>query len=364
VIAGIQQIGLGVTDAALVFAWYRRWLGMDIRIFDEAAPARLMTRYTGGTVHSRRAILAVNLNGGAGFEIWQFTSRTAQPPSFDVELGDVGILSARVKAEDVALTHKRLADGAGVWTSPVRRDPSGAPHFWLRDPWGNLLQVVRGSDWFADGDWVETARRWMGLGSPVATVTGGLSGCLIGVADVERALPVYRDLLGFDRVLYDECGVFDDLAGLPGGDRPLRRVLLGHSAPRQGAFSALLGSGQLELVSSETWPGRSIFAGRCWGDLGFIHLCFDVRDMDGWHAHCAAAGFPFTIDSASSFDMGDAAGRFAYFEDPDGTLIELVETHRLPVLKRLGLYVDLRGRDPARPLPTLLLKALAFNRVR
>ena len=363
-IAGIQQIGLGVTDAPRVFAWYRRWLGMDIRIFDEAAPARLMTRYTGGTVHSRRAILAVNLNGGAGCEIWQFTSRASQPPSFDVELGDLGILSARVKAEDVTRAHRRLADGADVWTSPLRRDPSDAPHFWMRDPWGNLLQVVRGSDWFADGTWVETAGRWIGLGSPVAGVTGGLSGCLIGVSDVERALPVYRDLLGFNRVVYDERGVFDDLAGLAGGDRPLRRVLLGHSAPRQGAFSALLGSGQIELVMSEARPGRPIFADRLWGDLGFIHLCFDVWNMDGWQARCAAAGFPFTVDSASSFDMGDAAGRFAYFEDPDGTLIELVETHRLPVLKRLGLYVNLRGRDPARPLPTLLLKALAFNRVR
>jgi catechol 2,3-dioxygenase-like lactoylglutathione lyase family enzyme len=232
----------------------------------------------------------------------------------------------------------------------------------LRDPWGNLLQVVRGSDWFADGDWVEAARRRMGLGSRVAALTGGLSGCLIGVSDIERALPVYRDLLGFDRVVYDERGVFDDLAGLPGGDRPLRRVLLGHSTPRQGALSALLGSGQLELVMSEARPGRPIFANRFWGDLGFIHLCFDVWDMDGWQARCAAAGFPFTIDSASSFDIGNASGRFAYFEDPDGTLIELVETHRLPVLKRLGLYVDLRRRDPARPLPTLLLKALGLTR--
>src|SRR5262249_53902120 len=163
VIAGIQQIGLGVTDAALVFAWYRRWLGMDIRIFDETARARLMTCYTGGTVHSRRAILAVNLNGGAGCEIWQFTSPASQPPSFDVELGDLGILSARVKAEDVTRAHRRLADGADVWMSPLRRDPSDAPHFWMRDPWGNLLQVVRGSDWFADGTWVETGGRWIGL---------------------------------------------------------------------------------------------------------------------------------------------------------------------------------------------------------
>ena len=31
--------------------------------------------------------------------------------------------------------------------------------------------------------------------------------------------------------------------------------------------------------------------------------------------------------------MGDAAGQFAYIEDPDGTLIEFVETHKVPLVK-------------------------------
>jgi len=34
--------------------------------------------------------------------------------------------------------------------------------------------------------------------------------------------------------------------------------------------------------------------------------------------------------------MGEASGHFAYVEDPDGTLIEFVETHKIPIIKKLG----------------------------
>ena len=43
---------------------------------------------------------------------------------------------------------------------------------------------------------------------------------------------------------------------------------------------------------------------------------------------------------------------------------ELVETHRLPVLKRLGWYADLRRRPPRKPLPRLVIRALGLTRVR
>ena len=33
--------------------------------------------------------------------------------------------------------------------------------------------------------------------------------------------------------------------------------------------------------------------------------------------------------------MGEAAGHFSYIQDPDGTLIEFVETHKVPILKKL-----------------------------
>jgi len=62
--------------------------------------------------------------------------------------------------------------------------------------------------------------------------------------------------------------------------------------------------------------------------------------------------------------MGDAAGQFAYIEDPDGTLIEFVETHKIPLLKKLNLSLDLRKRDPEKPLPKWMLGMLRFMRVK
>ena len=61
---------------------------------------------------------------------------------------------------------------------------------------------------------------------------------------------------------------------------------------------------------------KKLFHNRYWGDPGFIHLCFDVQGMDALKEECESKGYPFTVDSASSFDMGEAAGRFTYIEDP------------------------------------------------
>ena len=65
-----------------------------------------------------------------------------------------------------------------------------------------------------------------------------------------------------------------------------------------------------------------------------------------------------------SFDMGEAAGNFSYIEDPDGALIEFVETHKIPIMKKLGWYLDLRKRKAAKALPDWMLKTLAFNRIK
>ena len=86
--------------------------------------------------------------------------------------------------------------------------------------------------------------------------------------------------------------------------------------------------------------------------------------MDALKAHRAVSGHPFTVDSGQCFAMGDTAGRFARVEDPDGTLIEFVETWRLPKMKKWGFSVDLRRCLPGKPLPRLLLRGLGLNRVK
>ncbi|ARA93391.1 glyoxalase [Rhodothermaceae bacterium RA] len=347
-ISGIQQIGIGVPDVEAAWAFYRAAFGMDVPVFQDAAEAPLMTPYTGGTVHRRTATLALNLQGGSGFEIWQFTSRTPQGPAFDVQLGDLGLFAARIKTRDVAQAHRFFEKARPEALSPIAPNPAGTQHFFLTDPMGLTFDVVPGEAWFGNG----------------RHPTGGPCGMLIGVSDVDRARMLYTDLLGYDEVVYDETGTFADFASLPGGHGRFRRVLLAHRALRRGPFARLLGPSRLELVQALDRTPRTIFEGRFWGDLGFIHLCFDVQGMDALKQACEAAGFPFTVDSADSFDMGEAAGRFGYIEDPDGTLIEFVETHRMPVLKKLGWYLDLRKRPHGRPLPDWMLKALALNRVR
>jgi hypothetical protein len=125
-----------------------------------------------------------------------------------------------------------------------------------------------------------------------------------------------------------------------------------------------LGSSVIELIKVKGRAPHKIFENRFWGDLGFIHLCFDIKDMQALKKHCAACGHPFTVESNPDFDMGDAAGQFAYIEDPDGALIEFVETHKIPVMKKINWYLNLDKMNPQKALPSWMLKALRFNRVK
>ena len=90
-------------------------------------------------------------------------------------------------------------------------------------------------------------------------------------------------------------------------------------------------------------------------------------DMIDLKKKCAAAGYPFTVDSCpndENFDMGESSGRFAYIEDPDGSLIELVETHKVTVLKRPHIAIDLHHRDPDNAFPKFMFRLMGLRRVK
>jgi catechol 2,3-dioxygenase-like lactoylglutathione lyase family enzyme len=180
--------------------------------------------------------------------------------------------------------------------------PDQSEHTWIRDPYQNLFQIVKGESWFSNGK----------------NPTGGFCGVIIGVSYIDASLPLYVAALGFSEVVYDETGTYPDLQ--PG--ITYRRVLLRKKQTNRGAFSKLFGHTDIELVQMLDQKPRKIFEDRFWGDLGFIHVCFDVNNMNLLKEQCEELGYEFTVDSASTFDMGEAAGRFSYIEDPDGTLIE------------------------------------------
>lgn len=338
-------MGIGIPNVHEAWEWYRLNFSMDIPVFEEAATADLMLPYTGGKPHDRHAILALNLQGGGGFEIWQYTSRTPQAPEFTPHIGDLGINICKMKTPNAEKAFAEFDEDFKI-SKQVETAPNGTKHFFVNDPYGNVFQVVEASNWFN----LKTAN------------TGGVYGAIIGVTDLESSKRFYGDILGYDTVVVEDEGIFDDLQALPNGSSRFKRVILKHSESRKGGFSQLLGESQIELIQDLSNPGRKIFENRFWGDLGYIHLCFDVIDMQGLKKHCEAAGHPFTVDSSNSFDMGEAAGHFSYIEDPDGTLIEFVETHKIPIFKRIGWYLDLRKRDASKPLPKWMLKSLSLNR--
>lgn len=349
VISGIQQIGIGIPDVYKATDWYRKYFGMDIKVFEDAATAELMLPYTGGKPHDRTAILSLNMKGGGGFEIWQYTSRTPQPAEFDLMMGDLGINCGKIKSIDVAKTFEEMTEAGLNVITPLEKNPAGDFNFFVKDLYGNIWQVVKGREFFK---------------KKTPSTTGGVVGAVIGSTDIEKTRTLYSDVLGYDEVVYDETGNFADYSGLPGGDETYRRVLLRHSKPREGGFSQMFGPTEIELIEVKKREPRKIFKDRFWGDLGFIHLCFDIQGMDALEKDLESHGFPFTVDSANSFDMGEAAGRFTYVEDPDGTLIEFVETHKVPIMKKIGWYIDMTKRDPRKNLPNWMIGALRFSRMK
>lgn len=347
---GIQQLGVGVIDVQEGFTWYKKHFGMDIKMFEEAAMAELMLPHTNGLPRERHAILALNMQGGGGFEVWQHTGKKPTPQTFEVQIGDLGISIGKVKSMDIQKTFEKFNECKLEILTQIVKDPSGIENFYIKDLYGNIWNIVYDPYVF----------------KKVKSVTGGIFGTVIGVKNMEESLKLYQDLLNYDTIVYDITDKFNDWAGVPGGDNTYRRILLKHSQTRSGSFSPLFGPSCIELVQVIDRVPRDVFENRIWGDPGFIHLCFDINGMDELREEAKAKGFPFTVDSAnamSSFDMGEAAGNFSYIKAPEGTLIEFVETHKIPLIKKIGLSLDLRKRGE-KPLPNYIFSLFGLMRVK
>lgn len=348
---GIQQLGVGVENLEEAWKWYREHFSMDIRMFEDVATAELMLAHTKGKTRDRHAVLALNMQGGGGFEIWQHKGKKPEPCAFEIQLGDLGINIGKIKTENVKAAFDKFTKSGLNLLGPISKDPAGNDHFYMKDIYDNMWEVKNQKGVFRKKE---------------KSVSGGIAGTLIGTNDMEASLKVYQEILQYDQIVYDKTAVFEDFKGLPGGDKKFRRVLLMHSDIKQGAFSPFFGQSVIELVQAIDYTPRDIYEGRIWGDPGFIHLCFDINGMDNFREKVSRLGYPFTVDSAKameSFDMGEAAGNFAYIQAPEGTLIEFVETHKIPIIKKIGWYIDFRKRG-YHPLPDWIMKMFRFMRVK
>ena len=176
-ISAIQQVGVGTVDFRKSWDWYIKMFGFDIKILEDDTVAERMLPYTGGQAQKRHACIAVNLQGGGGLEIWQYSERKPQQASFKISVGDTGVFAAKIKCRDVKSFHEELS---ARWDkcSELSMDPCGTPCFYVEDLYGNFFQIIERKDIFIEDH----------------KLCGGIAGALVGVNDMERSKAFYQDL--------------------------------------------------------------------------------------------------------------------------------------------------------------------------
>ena len=346
-INGFQHIGVAVKDMDSSLRFYRKFFGLDIPFFDSVAAAPLMKVYTRNEVITKRASMILNLKGGCAMEVIRATSFEPKGPVFEPQLGDHGIFVVQIKTPDIFRSHKFCVAAPEVTPTDITERATGEKTFFIKDLDGNNFQYVEGGDWYTNTD----------------NHSGGVSGCTIGVSDIEKSIALYRDILGFDKVVLDEIGNFADFSTLAGGDQKVRRVVLTQSTIG-GGFGKVSAQTTIELVQSLARTGRMIFDERIWADLGFVHLGLDVRGMKPLGKVLADQGFGFTCDSNDALDMGNTKVHCTYIDDQDKTWLEMIEVHKVPIIEKWGIFLNVEKRPADKPLPDFMLKALRFSRIK
>lgn len=349
-INGIQHIGIGVKDHETSWRWLRRYFRMDIPFFDSVAEAPLMDVYTRGKTINKRAAMVMNLKGGAAMEVVSPVSFEAKPADFEVNLGDIGIFLCAMKSEDIEKSRALFTED-GIKTSDVTVTPDGKKTFFVQDLNNLYFQVVEQQGWYSNSNFP----------------SGGVAGITVAVSDINKSLKFYSDLLGFSEVVYDELDSYSDFGSyLPNGNGSFRRVKLLQPKPIVGPFSSVGGELYIELVQSiDGYEPRKMWKGRIWGDIGFVHLGMDVKGMKELGDKLSKNGHPFTCDTKDALSMGATTKvHCTYIDDPDGILVEMIEVFKIPLIEKIGLFLNLEKRRPELPLPKWLLNLMKFMRVK
>jgi lactoylglutathione lyase len=142
----------------------------------------------------------------------------------------------------------------------------------------------------------------------------GFSHVGIQVADLERSVRFYRDLLGLELVTrwVRDQEYIQELVGYPGVELNVAVFRL----PNSDAFLEIL-----EYRNVERHPIDPSTA-----NPGTGHFCLYVNDLTGLHERLLAGGARF-VSEIKSPDIGpNKGGKAVYMLDPDGIRIELLQT--------------------------------------
>jgi catechol 2,3-dioxygenase-like lactoylglutathione lyase family enzyme len=138
------------------------------------------------------------------------------------------------------------------------------------------------------------------------------------VADLERSVRYYRDVIGLEVVerLVRDDAYLKVVTGYP-------EVTLDIALLREPASGVLL-----ELLQYLGTQGTPVDAATA--NPGTAHVCFQVDDVEAIHARAIAAGHRSVNPPAEPTAGRWTGGRSVYLIDPDGIRVELVQLRAHP----------------------------------
>jgi lactoylglutathione lyase len=149
---------------------------------------------------------------------------------------------------------------------------------------------------------------------PAGVSIEGVSHFGIQVADLDRSIAFYRDLLGLEMIAHwvRDQAYIQELVGYPGVELNVAVFRLPHSE----SF--------LEILEYRNVERRPVDPSTA--NPGTAHLCLYVPDLGTLHERLLASGVRFVSGIKSPTVGPNTGAKVVYMIDPDGIRLELLET--------------------------------------
>jgi catechol 2,3-dioxygenase-like lactoylglutathione lyase family enzyme len=305
--AGVDHVGIGVTDTDAALEFFGERLGFSRVLFDHTGELPGLDELTHRTRTRARVVKLASRHvtplGPGRIKLVQVLEDGGTPPlPPGACYGEVGICEVCVHARDVRSVHGQLLDqGCQELMEPVSAKVPpfdlGVELSYVADPGDGKIEIL---------EWTGI---WQAL--PGEPRLEGVNHVAFGVSDMTATQDFYATLGFSSQLVLESDGYFEPMRPWYDREMPLQHMVL--VLPGQGA-----GIEPVQL-HPETMDGRGE-----WGHRGPMEFAISVSNLDQAFDQLRASGLQFHSDP-QTVDVGTGEWRYAYFQDPDGLYVSLVE---------------------------------------
>ena len=305
--AGVDHVGIGVEDMGTALEFFSQRLGFSDVLFDHTGDLPGLEELTHRPrTRARVAMVASRCPTPLGpgrvklVQVLEDGGTPAAPAGLG--WGEVGICEVCLHARDVARVHKELVETHGCTELMAFVSASTDPFdvsvdvSYVEGPGGGKIEIL------------EWTGLWKAL--PGEPRLEGVNHVAFGVEDLAASREFYAQF-GFSHLVFETDGYFEPMQ--PWFTGPLPRMHWILALPGQGAG--------IEPVQQlpETVDGRG-----AWGHVGPMEFAIGTTNIDRAFVELGSRGITF-YSEPQTVDVGTGEWRYAYFQDPDGLAVSLVE---------------------------------------